>query len=76
MIRTIKVSISDKLDLEITEIVDRQKLLAEAKEIIRFSDVELGIDIAPKEVDRQKVEILNQLEEIGELVDLSYISKL
>jgi len=56
------VSISD--NLEITEIVDRQKLLAEAKEIIHFSDIDLCVDVAPKGVDRQKVEILNLLEQL------------
>ncbi|MEK8018990.1 MAG: hypothetical protein VSS75_019135 [Candidatus Parabeggiatoa sp.] len=59
-----EVNISDELDLEITKIVDRDKLLAEAKEIILFSDVELGIDIAPKELEKQKAEKAHLLEQL------------
>jgi hypothetical protein len=54
----------DELDLEITKVVDRGKLLAEAKEIILLSDVDLGIDIAPKEIDRQKAEKAHLLEQL------------
>ena len=54
------------------KIEDRQQLLEEAIEIVRFSDVELGEEIPEQEVDPFKEKIVKLLKELNkELVDFS-----
>lgn len=57
---------SDELNFTIQETFDRQELLAEAMEIVRYADVELGPEAEAKDIDNRKAQAIEHLHKLGE----------